>query len=241
MAGRLAVPRPSGAPAAIRPGCDAPASARQRRRVLAQFGNRGRLPVPRAQPRAEVVQPIYRRAVARRSAGRRWRCRCRATAGRDVSVPLASSDCTSGSATRVTRHSGPVQLTTRSTSQARVRVAPRGRQMTSTASSSSFTSSSRPAWTSSTPSAPAIARRPTARRHAVAMHFPRRAHVPQETRALRVVERAPLRGELRARERQHFAPVAAGAVDRFASAHERRARDAASSRAPPRARRPHRA
>jgi hypothetical protein len=53
------------------------------------------------------------------------------------------------------------------------------------------------------------------RRHAVTIHFPRRADVPQEPGALRLIKRAPLRGELSARERHHFAPVTAGAVDRF--------------------------
>ena len=75
--------------------------AGKRRRVLAQFGNRGRLPVPRAQPRAEVVQPIYRHAVARDRPAVSRRRRCPATAASGRMVPLDSSDCTSGSATRV--------------------------------------------------------------------------------------------------------------------------------------------
>ena len=185
--------------------------------MLAQLRNRGGFPVPRAQPRAEVVQPIYRRAVARQSAGRRRRRRCRATARRRRMVPLDSSDCTSGSATRADAalRAGAVDDPVHEPG-ARARGA--ARPPDDFDGIVEFVHFFEPARVD-VENAGARQRSHGAQRsgrHAVAIHFPRRADVAQEPRALRVRSSARhCAAQLSARECQHFAPVTAGAVDRF--------------------------
>ena len=114
---------------------------------------------------------------------------------------------------RSARLSGPVQLITRSTSQARVR-------LRAARPPDDFDCVVARVHVFDAPRMHvehAGARERTHRAqgpggHAMPMYIPQRAHVAQEARTLLVIERAPLRGKLSARERQHFAPVAAGRI-----------------------------